>query len=736
MASAAAVQAQFTYTTNNGTITITGYTGPGGTVTIPDSIADLPVGTIGDSAFSFYTTNLTNVIIGSNVTSIEDWAFELCLSLASVTIPNSVTNIGNGAFANCSSLSNVAVGTNVTVIGDSGLAFCTSLTSLTIPSSVTSIGVNAFSGCTNLTGVFFKGDAPNAGNAIFGLHSKATVYYVPGTAGWGSIFGGRPTAPGFSPVDLNTLVVFVDGVQVIGGTVDRVGSALISMSSGFGPTGEIYYTLDGSTPDFTGFPYIGPFTLAASAIIRAIAYNATYTDWAEAAPITANVEIETAFALASSTRGGGSIGVAPAPFSGANVYLSNTLVTLTATPSDGWVFLGWTGDSTATSNVITLMMNRPHNVQAVFGTSLSVSTNGSGQVLLNPPVGPYAFGSTLQLTAQPSPGYYFFGWAGAASGFASSVSLTITNPAEITSLFGRLRSNQVSLTLLPNGNGQVTVSPYQNVYTNGQIVELSASSYSNFDYFTNWSGDFSGTDNPVMLALTASMTITANFVHQQPPLAVSVSGQPAGTTVGVGGTVTLSGQAAGEGPFDYFWFNYDWFSTYGSYGSIQQITEQIQLQLEAASLYPHLGLPRGISGTSTLTLTNVSPADAGLYVMAAYGPGGAYGTATSSVAVFGLEMKLHEEQLLPSLVLDAGCYTSYRLEYSEDLSHQNWTLLAPVTMPSWPQTIRLYYMDTTATNHVKRFYRAVPGPIAVPPPTHLPGIPGPPLPPGLPPTAR
>ena len=31
----AAVQAQFTYTTNAGAITITGYTGPGGAVTVP-----------------------------------------------------------------------------------------------------------------------------------------------------------------------------------------------------------------------------------------------------------------------------------------------------------------------------------------------------------------------------------------------------------------------------------------------------------------------------------------------------------------------------------------------------------------------------------------------------------------------------------------------------------------------------------------------------------------------------
>ena len=60
------VQAQFNYTTNNGTITITGYTGSGGAVTIPDRIPDttngLPVTSIGSSAF-FDCTSLTSVTI-------------------------------------------------------------------------------------------------------------------------------------------------------------------------------------------------------------------------------------------------------------------------------------------------------------------------------------------------------------------------------------------------------------------------------------------------------------------------------------------------------------------------------------------------------------------------------------------------------------------------------------------------------------------------------------------------
>src|SRR4051794_9175323 len=75
--------AQFTFTTNNGAITITSYTGSGGDVTIPGATNGYPVTTIGANAF--YTA----------------------LSVTNVTIPNSVTGIGNYAFADCYALTNV-----------------------------------------------------------------------------------------------------------------------------------------------------------------------------------------------------------------------------------------------------------------------------------------------------------------------------------------------------------------------------------------------------------------------------------------------------------------------------------------------------------------------------------------------------------------------------------------------------------------------------------------------------
>src|ERR1017187_5199231 len=71
----AAVQAQFIYTTNNGAITITKYTGPGGAVVIPATPNGYPVTAIGTNAFQRVSNPMT------------------------VTIPNSVTSIGASAIS-------------------------------------------------------------------------------------------------------------------------------------------------------------------------------------------------------------------------------------------------------------------------------------------------------------------------------------------------------------------------------------------------------------------------------------------------------------------------------------------------------------------------------------------------------------------------------------------------------------------------------------------------------------
>ena len=198
-------------------------------VTIPDSVT-----TIGFDAF-FECYGLTNITIPSSVTSIGFDAFANCYTLTAITvdtnnllysslagvlfdkstntlieypggkagsgytIPGSVTSIAYAAFWNCTGLNTVTIPNSVTSIGAAAFESCSSLTSITIPNSVTNIGDYAFEGCTSMTGVFFQGNAPNLALDVFNCDSNPTVYYLPGSTGWGPTFDGLQTAPWLLP---------------------------------------------------------------------------------------------------------------------------------------------------------------------------------------------------------------------------------------------------------------------------------------------------------------------------------------------------------------------------------------------------------------------------------------------------------------------------------------------------------------------------------------------------------
>src|SRR5665213_2659924 len=103
----------YDYTYNgDGTITITGYTGSGGAISIPAMINGTNVTSIGYGAFNEINNNfneLTSVVIPNSITSIGGDAFYSCDSLTNITIPTNVTNIGVGAFAYCVNLATITV---------------------------------------------------------------------------------------------------------------------------------------------------------------------------------------------------------------------------------------------------------------------------------------------------------------------------------------------------------------------------------------------------------------------------------------------------------------------------------------------------------------------------------------------------------------------------------------------------------------------------------------------------
>jgi hypothetical protein len=186
-----ALHAQLIFTTNSGTITITGYSGNPIDVTIPSETNGLPVTTIGGDAF-FHRTSLATINIPASVTVIADYAFSECYSLKNVTISAGVTTIANYAFLNCSSLATISIPSSVTTIGDYAFESCFNLTDATLSYGLTTIGQGVFYWCYSLTNVFFQGDAPTTiGNPLL-TDTYATAYYLPGTTGWTNQFAGIP----------------------------------------------------------------------------------------------------------------------------------------------------------------------------------------------------------------------------------------------------------------------------------------------------------------------------------------------------------------------------------------------------------------------------------------------------------------------------------------------------------------------------------------------------------------
>ncbi len=123
-----------------------------------------------------YKSNIKNVVIGSSVTSIGDYAFYYCESLISVTIPDSMTTIGYSAFRGCNSLASVTIPDSVTSIGDYAFYCCTSLAFVTIGNGVTSIGGYAFYGCSTLTTVTIPDSVTSIGGyAFYGCSSLTSV---------------------------------------------------------------------------------------------------------------------------------------------------------------------------------------------------------------------------------------------------------------------------------------------------------------------------------------------------------------------------------------------------------------------------------------------------------------------------------------------------------------------------------------------------------------------------------
>ena len=200
---------------------------------------------------------------------------------------------------------------------------------------------------------------------------------------------------------------------------------------------------------------------------------------------------------------------------------SGTIVKLTATADEDWVFTGWTGDYGGAETEIEISVNEPKTLTATFVKkqySLEVNINGQGSVteaIVSSKSTDYDTGTLVKLTAVPEEGWKFIGWTGDFTGTDPEIQLTVDEAKSVTATFER--KNQ-SLEVIIIGDGSV------NQKASGTSVTLEATPAEDW-IFQGWSGDVTSQDATITFTLDDVEEITATFVKKQFALEVNTVGE-------------------------------------------------------------------------------------------------------------------------------------------------------------------------------------------------------------------
>lgn len=177
-----------------------------GSMSDEDKVYEIPKHVTKINKSAFRESNITEIVINSQTTSIGEYAFADCESLVKIKgwsniesiskyafancrslkgsddnnnkiiLPNKLSKLSEYVFSGCSSLKGIEINNNVTILNDGALSNCTSLTDVSFysraASMLTSINANVFKGCTSLVYFSMPERITYIGNSAFEGCSK------------------------------------------------------------------------------------------------------------------------------------------------------------------------------------------------------------------------------------------------------------------------------------------------------------------------------------------------------------------------------------------------------------------------------------------------------------------------------------------------------------------------------------------------------------------------------------
>ena len=280
-------------------------------------------------------------------------------------------------------------------------------------------------------------------------------------------------------------------------------------------------------------------------------------------PNTTTTTTVTQFTLAVTATNGGGVS------STGGTYDNGTSVSITATPNEGYEFVGWNGTDMS-SSTITITLTANTTIEALFSQvsttttviqfTLAVSASNGGTVSTEG--GDFEEGTEVTITATANTGYRFTGWEGSDS---TSESLTVTLNSDQTyqALFELIPVYTLSVTTSAEGG---TVSTEGGDFEEGTEVTITATANTGYR-FTGWEGSDSTSESltvtlnsdqtyqalfeliPVSVyTISVSAQGSANYILTGDDANGSVSGNDPSVSLKVGDTINFDVSAQGH-PF-------------------------------------------------------------------------------------------------------------------------------------------------------------------------------------------
>lgn len=159
--------------------------------------------TSSDTPWKKVCADIKQVIIGTGITHVGDYAFRSCENLQRVIVNEGVESIGIGAFNYCSALESVYLSEGLKLIEEGAFSGCTALRDLTlpdtlktiqeyafaneampfiiIPDGVEEIGYGAFSSSESASYVVLPASLKEVASSAFNGHSEVSDVYYAGT---------------------------------------------------------------------------------------------------------------------------------------------------------------------------------------------------------------------------------------------------------------------------------------------------------------------------------------------------------------------------------------------------------------------------------------------------------------------------------------------------------------------------------------------------------------------------